>query len=105
MDIEDIEYLIAQKEGVMLYFSGQECSVCDALKPKIKEVMDINFPRIEQIYINASQNIEIAAQAGVFSFPTIIVYLNSKEFIREGASISLVEFAAKLSRPYGMMFE
>lgn len=104
MDIEDLEQFIGSHEGVMIYFSGENCGVCDALKPKIKEVIETNFPRIEQVYIKTQENIEIASQVGVFSVPTIIIYLDGKEFLREGRNVSIVEFAAKLSRPYNMMF-
>lgn len=37
MDIEDLEQFIGTHDGVMLYFSGENCGVCDALKPKVKE--------------------------------------------------------------------
>ncbi|MDD5359644.1 MAG: thioredoxin family protein [Sulfurovaceae bacterium] len=104
MDIEELEQFISTHDGVMLYFSGENCGVCDALKPKIKEVIETNFPKIEQVYIKTQENIEIASQVGVFSVPTIIIYLDGKEFLREGRNISLLEFAAKLSRPYNMMF-
>ncbi|MBD3807719.1 MAG: thioredoxin, partial [Epsilonproteobacteria bacterium] len=40
MDIETLEELVEHKIGVMLYFSGDDCGVCNALGPKIKELFD-----------------------------------------------------------------
>ncbi len=103
MNLEEIKEKIANCDGVMLYFWGDNCAVCDALKPKIKEVFDKHFPKIEQIYIDAKNNPDIAAHFSVFSIPTTIVFLDGKEFAREGRAISISAFIQKLKRPYEIM--
>jgi len=103
MTLEEIKNKIDTQDGVMLYFWGDNCAVCDALKPKIKEAFEENFPKIEQIYIDAKNNTEIAAAFSVFSIPTTIVFLAGKEFAREGRAVSIGALIEKIGRPYNIM--
>ena len=103
MSLEEIKSAIENKDGVMLYFWGDNCAVCDALKPKIKELFNDEFPKIEQIYIDAKNNQDIAAHFSVFSIPTTIVFLAGKEFAREGRAMSISVLETKIKRPYEIM--
>jgi len=51
MSLEEIKEIIADRDGVLIYFWGDNCNVCEALRPKFKEEFDRNFPKIEQFYI------------------------------------------------------
>lgn len=103
MDIGTLEDLIVSKLGVMLYFSGESCNVCHALRPKVKELFDADFPLIEQIFLDAHENLEIAVKYQVFSVPTLIVFLDGKEFIKEGRNMSLTQLKEKLDRVYKIL--
>jgi len=103
MKREELKETIQKEIGVLLYFSGENCNVCHALRPKFKELFDREFPQIKQIYLDAQEHAEISAHFQVFSVPTMIVFLDGREFIREGRSVSLYQLTQKLSRPYGMM--
>lgn len=105
MTLEELQNTIREEVGVLLYFSGENCNVCHALRPKFKEVFDVNFPRLKQIYLDAHENPEISANFQVFSVPTMIVFMDGKEFAREGRSVSLHQLAEQLRRPYKMMTE
>jgi len=100
MQLEELQNIIKSEVGVLLYFSGENCNVCHALRPKFKELFDKEFPQIKQIYLNAHQNTQISAHFGVFSVPTMLVFLDGREFIREGRAVSLHQLKEKLSRPY-----
>jgi thioredoxin-like negative regulator of GroEL len=91
--------------GVLFYFSGENCNVCHALRPKFKELFDTQFPRIRQIYLDAHDNPEISAHFQVFSVPTMIVFLDRRELVREGRAVRLHKMAEQLQRPYSMMTE
>jgi len=103
MNLEELQNTIREEVGVLLYFSGENCNVCHALRPKFKEVFDTHFPQLKQIYLDAQENIEISAHYQVFSVPTMIIFMDGKEFAREGRSVSLHQLTQKLQRPYGMM--
>ncbi len=105
VSLEEIEEMIANELGVMLYFSGIHCNVCHALRPKVKDLFDRHFPLIKQRYIDAENSPEVAAHYNVFAVPTMIVFLDRREFAREGRAVSLVQLEQKLQRPYSMMTE
>lgn len=105
MTLEELQTTIRDEVGVLLYFSGEHCNVCHALRPKFKEVFDENFPQLKQIYLDAHENPEISAYFQVFSVPTMIVFMHGKEFAKEGRSVSLHQLTEQLRRPYGMMTE
>ena len=105
MTLEALQNTIRTEVGVLLYFSGEHCNVCHALRPKFKEVFDANFPQLKQIYLDAHENPEISAHFQVFSVPPMIVFLHGKQFPTEGCSVSMHQLTEKLKRPYGMMTE
>ncbi len=103
MSLEELNKIIRAEIGVLVYFSGENCNVCHALRPKFKELFDREFPQIKQIYLDAEENREISAYFQVFSMPTMIIFLDGREFIREGRTVSLHQLRDKLSRPYDML--
>jgi len=105
MTIEEIKEILRDKAGVLLYFSGENCNVCHALRPKFKEAFDTHFPLIEQIYLDAHENTEISAHYQVFAVPTMIVFLDGREFAREGRNVSIHQMVTNLERPYKMLTE
>jgi thioredoxin-like negative regulator of GroEL len=105
MSLEELQDIIRTEVGVLLYFSGENCNVCHALRPKFKEVFDKEFPQLKQIYLDAHENPEISAYFQVFSVPTMMVFMDGREFAREGRSVSLHQLTQKLARPYSMMTE
>lgn len=94
---------IEENSAVMLYFSGDSCSVCHALKPKIEKEFAKKLPKIKQIYINAEENRAVAAHFSIFTVPSILVFLGGKEFAREARHISVSELVKKVERPYNIM--
>lgn len=105
MTLEELQTTIREEVGVLVYFSGEHCNVCHALRPKFKELFDSEFPQIKQIYLDAHENAEISAHYSVFSVPTMLVFLDGREFVREGRAVSMHKLSEQLQRPYGMMTE
>jgi len=105
MSLEELQNTIRTEVGVLLYFSGENCNVCHALRPKFKELFDKEFPQLKQIYLDAHDNAEISSHFQVFSVPTMMVFMDGREFVKEGRSVSLYQLKEKLSRPYKMMTE
>ena len=103
MSLEELQNSIREEVGVLLYFSGEDCNVCHALRPKFKELFDKEFPLIKQVYLDAKESAEIAMHYQVFSVPTMLVFLDGREFVREGRAVSLYQLSQKVTRPYSMM--
>jgi len=103
MTLEQLQTTIKEEVGVFLYFSGEFCNVCHALRPKVKELFDAEFPQLKQIYLDAEEHRDIASHFKVLSVPTMIVFMDGREFAREGRSVSLHQLSEQLKRPYDMM--
>jgi thioredoxin-like negative regulator of GroEL len=103
MKLDELHDIIRGEVGVLLYFSGENCNVCHALRPKFKEAFDTHLPQLRQIYLDAHKNPEISAYFQVFSVPTMIVFLDGREFAREGRAVSIYKLIEQLKRPYEIM--
>ena len=104
MEIEDIKILIADRTAVLFYFYNDSCAPCKVLRPKVVELIESDFPNIELRLINAEQYPLTTAEYGVFSSPTILVFFEGKEYIRESKNISISELHDKIERYYKMIF-
>ncbi|MEA2050977.1 MAG: thioredoxin family protein [Campylobacterota bacterium] len=104
MNIEELKKNISDNDAVMIYFSGENCGVCTVLSPKIKSAVSLNYPKLKQLYISATEFKNTAAEMGVFSMPTIVVFFEGKEFLRKSRHISVDGFIDDLNRPYSLFF-
>jgi len=100
---ESIDKLINEKIAVMLYFSAPTCNVCHALKPKLLAEIDANFGEFEIVSIDISTCQDLAAYYSVFTIPTVLVYLGSKEFLRKSRHMSVNDVISEIKRPYEIM--
>ena len=89
--------------AVMLYFSAPTCNVCHALKPKLLDAIEQNFKEFEIISIDVSQEQDIAAHYSVFAIPTVLIFLDGREFIRKSRHMSVDEVIREIQRPYEIM--
>ena len=103
--IEQIKKEIDSKEPILIYFSGENCSVCKVLKPKIEEEVRINFPKMKIFEVKTDESLELTAQFMIFSIPATIIYFDSKEFKRYGRNMSIPLFIDEIKRPYKLMCE
>jgi len=103
LSIETIEKRLKTELAVGLYFSAPTCNVCHALKPKLLTAFDANFSQLNIISIDISETPEIASHFGVFSIPTLLVYLDGKEFLRKSRHMSVDQVVAEIKRPYDIM--
>jgi thioredoxin 1 len=105
VNVSDINSILKEKQAVLLYFSGENCSVCKVLQPKIKEALSEYFKKIDFIEIKSENYPETCATYSVFSIPTIILFLDAKEFARYGRNISIAQFIDNTTRPYNLYFK
>jgi len=101
--IENINNTIKENLAVMLYFSAPTCNVCHALKPKLLEAINDNFKEFEILSVDISVEQEIAAHFSVFAIPTVLIFLDGKEFLRKSRHMSVDEVVREIKRPYEIM--
>lgn len=95
---------IINKKGVIIYFYNNACSSCRVLRPKVRDMINKSFPGIEFQEINVEEYPEIPASASVYTAPTIVVYFEGKETLRESRYISVSHLEEKIERYYNMLF-
>jgi thiol-disulfide isomerase/thioredoxin len=103
--IEQVESLVASKPAVMVYFYNDNCAPCISLRPKVINLLDKNFEKMELAFVNSGINPEVPARYQAFTNPTLIVFFDGREYRRESKYISIPQLAASIDRPYGMIFE
>ena len=104
-NLQQLQNSINTGNPVLVYFSGENCSVCKVLKPKIEEEIKQNFPKMKICEVQTDLYKELTAYFMVFSLPTILVYFDKKEFKRYGRNISIPIFIEELKRPYNLICE
>jgi thioredoxin 1 len=102
--LTDPVLLISSSPALLLYFYNDSCAPCVALRPKVEELIDDEFPLMRHSYINAVTFPELAASNGVFASPTIIVFFDGKENFRVSKYISIDELESRIGRYYEMIF-
>ncbi|WP_122893399.1 thioredoxin family protein [Arcobacter peruensis] len=102
-NLQQLQNSINTGAPVLVYFSGENCSVCKVLKPKIEEEIKKNFPLFETYEVKTDIHKEITSHFTVFSIPTMLVFFDKKEFFRKGRNISVSMFIEELKRPYDLM--
>jgi len=101
--IQNIEKSIKENMAVMVYFSAPTCNVCHALKPKLLEALEKNFPAFVVESVDISVEEDIAPHFGVFAIPTVLIFLDGKEFLRKTRHMSVDEVIREIKRPYEIM--
>ena len=104
MKLEDFNLYVRENPAVVAYFSGKDCGVCHALKPKVIELIESKFPEMKFIFIDRDEFEETSAQLSVFTIPSILVFFDGKETVRRSRHVSVEELGNEIERIYSIMF-
>jgi len=102
-NLNELHTKLKEELAMVLYFSSPSCSVCHVLRPKLMQALEQNYPKIGRYHADIALTPEIAAEFQIFSAPTIIVFLEGKEFIRKGRAVSVDGLLQEIQRPYELM--
>ncbi|WP_207696490.1 hypothetical protein DOK67_0001412 [Enterococcus sp. DIV0212c] len=97
--IQEVVNFINENHLVFLYVSQEDCSVCHALRPKLVELLK-KYPKIELREVEADQVKAISAEYLIFSAPTLLFFVDGKEYLREGKFVQFQKLAAALEKIY-----
>lgn len=101
---ETIDEVLRTHEGVVLLVTKSECSVADAVEPKVEAMLEARFPRMRFLTVYLEHAPRLVAELGVLASPTVIVWFDAKETARFARSFSIDAVAEAIARPYGLMF-
>lgn len=103
--IEEMDEFIAQNELAFLYVSHPDCGVCKALLPKVKELLDQEFPKVQSAYVNTHEIPEVAGRLSIFTVPVLILFFEGKEVLRKARFVSMDELDQEISKIYRLVAE
>ncbi|MCH7412722.1 thioredoxin family protein [Belliella sp. R4-6] len=102
--MDQFNQLLIQFPAALIYLYQEDCGICTVLYPKVCEMLDKDFPKMEMIILHAEQNRELAAQIRMLSVPGIILYFDGKEFFRSAGVVTVSELKSRIGRLYEMFF-
>jgi thioredoxin-like negative regulator of GroEL len=102
---QQLNQAISTNPGVLVYFSGPQCGVCQVMKPRIMEMMNRDFPRMALLYVDCEAKQALAGQYQVFSVPTVLTFWNGHAGWRKSRNFSLSELHEAIHRPYSLLYE
>jgi len=104
-NLDEFNSVLEKEDGVLVYFSHEQCNVCKVLKPKIAELLDEHFSEMKMFYADTVKVSEIAGQNSIFTVPTVVCYFGGKETFRKSRNIGIEELKHQIKRPYNMVFK
>ena len=105
LNAQQFSELLASEAALAVYFSADSCSVCHSLYPRIEAMLAEHYPRFRVLKIQVNVAVALAAQMGVLSVPTLIIFLDHRELQRYVRQMSVEGLRQDLQRPYGLMFD
>lgn len=101
--LDQLNQQLTEHPGLLLYFSTPQCNVCKVLRPKLTALFEAHYPEIHNCYVDTTVTPEISGQYSVFAVPTIILFLDGKEFVRKSRNFSPAELIEEVRRPWEIM--
>jgi len=105
MSPNELQDKVANATGIVIYFKNDACGPCLALRPKVQELLETEFPKIEFQIVDTVQEPMLSSAYSVYSNPTILVFFEGKEYIRKSKNISIPVLGQEVERLYNMVFE
>lgn len=101
----ELTKLLTENSANLIYFYSDNCAPCISLRPKVKQLIENEYPKMELVFVNSAEFPEISAKYGVFASPTLIVFFEGKEYKRESKYVSIPQLSELIARPYNMVFD
>lgn len=86
------------------YITQPNCSVCHGLFPQIESILKA-YPEIHCYEIDASETPDITGNYQVFTAPTLLLFVDGKEYIREARFVQTKMFQEKIDQIYNGRLE
>lgn len=100
----DFEKLLGSNTIVFLYFKNETCQPCKVLRVKVEALISQKFPEIKFVVLDIVNYPELVSKCNVLSSPTMLLYIENKEYFRGGIYTSISELEEKIGKYYKMIF-
>lgn len=92
--ISDYNQFLESNEYCGVYYSSQQCGVCNTMKPKVFSIYKEAGMPIKELSLNQFR--ELAAQQLILKSPTVVLYEHGKEILRDSGFIDLNKVSRNL---------
>lgn len=96
-DKTELKRLRRKNKLLFIQFGAQNCGPCIAIREKIDRWIEAH-ENTSAIYIPIEKFPEIAAEEGVFTAPTVFVYVDGKLTVRESGYFGLEDIFIKAEK-------
>ncbi|MFX3625549.1 MAG: thioredoxin family protein [Ectobacillus sp.] len=103
-DMIQVKAVIGERDICLLFIKTESCGVCDAVLVQTEELLE-QFPKLEGVLVSMKEVPEISAEYLVFTAPTLLVFVQGKEVMRESRFIVFEKFEYNLRRWYEAVTE
>ena len=94
--LENLDDLITTLPIIILLFGDDACGPCHAIRFKLEKWLE--GKNIAARYVDIKKNLECCSQMGIFSVPTVAVYMDGQLVARESGYFSLDEMLNRVER-------
>ena len=92
-----LQAAIQENQILILQFGSDSCAPCKALQNRIK-VWNQENPSVCHAYVRVNEFPELCAQMGVFTVPTIFVYVEGKLTLQQSGYFSLDQMLDQIEK-------
>ncbi len=100
----ELKVKVSESTGIVVYFKNDKCAPCMALRPKVEELLQNDFPKMDFVIVDTVDQPLLASEFNVFANPTILVFFEGREYIRKSKYIGTGELAQEINRLYEMVY-
>ncbi|SFC25375.1 Thioredoxin [Alkalibacterium subtropicum] len=79
--LEELQDHVKENDVALLYLYGEHCSVCHAVLPQIKPIVE-SYPEIRPLQADVQNLPEIAGEYTVFTIPVVLLFVDGREVMR-----------------------
>jgi thioredoxin-related protein len=92
--LSEYQQFLNTNEYCGVYYSSEQCGVCNSMKPRVYSVYQNAGMSIKEVSLNQFR--ELAGQQLILKSPTVILYENGKEILRDSGFIDLNRISRNL---------
>ncbi|WP_027014682.1 thioredoxin family protein [Comamonas composti] len=85
-----------QRPVALVLWGGAHCGVCQALKPRLQEMVANGFPEVALASVDCAALPAACAQQGVFTLPVLRFFIAGKLVLEYGRSFGLAQVGEEM---------
>lgn len=99
ISLKQVENFIQTNELAFLFIYRENCSVCHALLPQVRHLLE-DYPTIQLGTVLVDEVNEVAGHLSIFTVPVLLLFVSGKEYIREARVVHMDLLEQKINKIY-----